>query len=217
MQSDISQPKILLLCSINIWISHVLNFFFIRNGVSFYYIPVLIVNLSCLTHWSPQLTCPEGTICPIFHQDSSRCPLNIQSNLSVSSLEHDLLPLQLEINLFFQFSAQASVYAVQHIDHLYWRHLLSHLSPRFKLFPATRLGKQKDARDTAAAAAVAAATSDRRGTLAAVGLSLSWAIFAPGVIAMVTRGIKHSWSPTRVCTMNETSSTGRQQNLVSES
>ncbi len=35
--------------------------------------------------------------------------MNNQSNLSGSSLEHDLLPLQLEINLFSQFSAQASV------------------------------------------------------------------------------------------------------------
>ncbi len=58
--------------------------------------------------------------------------------------------------------------------------------------PATRLGKLKAARDTAAAAAVTAATSDRRGTLAAVGLSLLWAAFSPGAIAMVARGIKHS-------------------------
>jgi hypothetical protein len=35
--------------------------------------------------------------------------MNNQSNLSGSSLEHDLPPLQLEINLFPQFSAQASV------------------------------------------------------------------------------------------------------------
>ncbi len=81
---------------------------------------------------------------------------------------------------------------------------------------ATRLGKRKDARDTAAAAAVTASTSDRRGTLVAVGLSLLWAAFSPGAIAMVARGIKHSWSPARVCALNETSSTGWPRNLVSE-
>ncbi len=37
---------------------------------------------------------------------------NIQSNLSGSSLERDLLPLQLEINLFSQFSVQVSVIKV---------------------------------------------------------------------------------------------------------
>jgi hypothetical protein len=42
-------------------------------------------------------------------QDSSKKKMMIQSNLSGSSLEHDLPPLQLEINLFSQFSAQASV------------------------------------------------------------------------------------------------------------
>jgi hypothetical protein len=35
--------------------------------------------------------------------------MNNQSNLSGSSLEHDLLPMQSEINLFSQFSAQASI------------------------------------------------------------------------------------------------------------
>ena len=35
--------------------------------------------------------------------------VNIQSNLSGSSQEYDLQPLQLEIDLFSQFSAQASV------------------------------------------------------------------------------------------------------------
>jgi hypothetical protein len=33
----------------------------------------------------------------------------------------------------------------------------------------------------------------------------------------VARGIKHSWSPADVCALNETSSTGRPQNLVSDS
>ncbi len=94
-----------------------------------------------------------------------------------------------------QFSEQASVKALRHIGHLSWRHPLLHLSPRFKLLPATRLGKQKAARDTAAAAAVTDATSNRRGTLAAVGLSFLWAAFSPSAIAMVARGIKHSWSP----------------------
>ncbi len=72
-------------------------------------------------------------------------------------------------------------------------------------------------RDTAPAAAVTAATSDRQGTLAAVGLSLLWSAFPSDAIAMVASGIKHSWSPTRVCALNETSSTGRPRNLVSES
>ncbi len=139
------------------------------------------------------------------------------SNLSCSSLEHDLSPLELEINLFSQFSAQARVKTLQHIGHLSWRHPVPHLSPRFKSLPATRLGKRKAACDTAAAAAVTTATSDRWGTLAAVGLSLLWEAFSPGAIAMVARGIKHSWSPTRVCALNETSSTGRPRNLVSES
>jgi hypothetical protein len=35
--------------------------------------------------------------------------MNSQSNLSRSSLGHDLLPLQSEIKWFFQYSAQASV------------------------------------------------------------------------------------------------------------
>jgi hypothetical protein len=150
-------------------------------------------------------------------QNFNLIAMNNHSNLSGTSLEHDLSPLQLEINLFSQFSAQASVKALRHIGHLSWRHPLPHLSPRFKSLPATRLGKRKAARDTAATAAVTAATSDRRGTLAAVGLSLLWAAFSPGTIAMVARGIKHSWSPTRVCALNETSSTGRQRNMVLES
>ncbi len=157
-------------------------------------------------------------------QNFNLIAMNNHSNLSGSSLEHDLLPLQWEINLSSQFSAQASVKALWHIGHLSWRHPLPHPSPRFKSLPATRLGKLNATRYTAAAAAVTAAvaavttaSSDRRGTLAAVGLSLLWAAFSPGAIAMVERGIKHSWSPTRLCSLNETSSTGRQRNLVSES
>ncbi len=42
---------------------------------------------------------------------------------------------------------------------------------------------------TVAAAAVTAATSDRGGRLAAVRLSLLWATFSPGTIAMVAHGI----------------------------
>jgi hypothetical protein len=61
-----------------------------------------------------------------------------------------------------------------------------------KIQVVARNKKRKDVRDTAAAAAVTAATSDRRGTLAAVGLSLLWAAFSPGALAMVASGIKHS-------------------------
>jgi hypothetical protein len=70
---------------------------------------------------------------------------------------------------------------------------------------------------TAAAAAVTAAAraSNRGGTLAAVGLSLLWAAFFPGTIAMVASGtLDH---PHHVCALNETSSTVRPLNLVSES
>jgi hypothetical protein len=121
------------------------------------------------------VTCPEGTLCPIFHQDSSRCPLQDKENGKTPATPPP--PLQ---------------------------------------SPPPRQGKWKDARDTAAAAAVTAATSDRRGTLAAVGLSLLWAALSPGAIAMVARGINTLDSPTRVCALNETSSTGRPRNLVSE-
>ncbi len=64
--------------------------------------------------------------------------------------------------------------------------------PEGTLCPIFHQEKRKAARDTATAAAITAATSDRRGTLAAVGLSLLWAAFSPGTIAMVARGIKHS-------------------------
>ncbi len=72
---------------------------------SFYYIPVLIVNLYChVTHvfavfWSDEKDSSEFSL----------SAMNIQSNLSGSSQVHDLPPLQLETNLFSQFSAQASV------------------------------------------------------------------------------------------------------------
>jgi hypothetical protein len=36
-------------------------------------------------------------------------------------------------------------------------------------------------------------------------LSLLWAAFFPGTIATVARGIKHSWSPTHVSSLNEIS------------
>jgi hypothetical protein len=51
----------------------------------------------------------------------------------------------------------------------------------FKSLPATRLGKLKDSRDTAAAAAAAvtAGASDREGRFAAVGLSLLRAAYCP--------------------------------------
>ncbi len=87
----------------------------------------------------------------------------------------------------------------------------------YQLQVSARLGKPKDTCYTAAAAAVTDAARDRGGRLAAVGLSLLWATISPGTIAMVEcgLGIIHSWSPTRVSALTETSSTVT--GLVSES
>jgi hypothetical protein len=84
-----------------------------------------------------------------------------------SSLEHDLLQLQIEFEFFLDFQCrQASML----FDILITWHPLPHLPPsRFKLLHATRLGKQKDTCNTAAVAAVTAAASNRVGRLAAVG------------------------------------------------
>jgi hypothetical protein len=117
---------------------------------------------------------------------------NIQSNLSDSSLEHDPPPLLIEINFFLDFHTGNHLSCLTH-----WSPALKAPSaPSFtKIQVVARNKKLKDVRDTAAAAAVTAATSDRlawRGTLAAVGLSLLWAAFSPGALAMVARGIKQS-------------------------
>jgi hypothetical protein len=131
--------------------------------------------------------------------------VNIQSNLSDSSQEYDLQPLQLEIHLFSQFSAQATcpegtLCPIFHQDSSCCPGPLQDKengkTPATPLpplqSPPPRQGKRNDAQDTAAAAAVTAATSDRRGTLVAVGLSLLSAALSPGAIAMVVCGIKHS-------------------------
>jgi hypothetical protein len=127
--------------------------------------------------------------------------MNIQSNLPGSSLEHVLPPLQLEF-FFSVFSAGKRLSCSTH-----WSSVLKARNTERSLRHCSSCRSH--------------ATSDRRRMLAAVGLSLLWAAFSPGatiaINAMVARGIKHSGSPTHVCSLNENSSTGRQQNLVSES
>ncbi len=119
-------------------------------------------------------------------------------------------------NFFSIFSAGKGLCCSTHWSpalNLAWRHPQPHLSPRFKSLPATRLGKRpgNDARNTTASAtAAAAAACDMEG-----GGRLE--AFSPGTIAMVARGIKHSWSPKHVRASTETNSTGRPRNLVSES
>jgi hypothetical protein len=115
--------------------------------------------------------------------------MNIQSNLSGPSLEHDPQPLKLENNFFSIFSTGKHLSCSTH-----WSPALKAPSaPSFtKIQVVARNKKRKDTCSTTAAAAVTAAASNRGGRLAAAGLGLLWAAFSPGTIAMVARGIKHS-------------------------
>ncbi len=150
-------------------ISQGLNFFDSgMNWVStiYYYQIVMIVN------WYGHVFADFWS----FEKDSSEFSLiamNIQTNLSGSSLEHDLPPSQTNIEFFSIFRAGKHLSCLTH-----WSPALKAPSPpSFTKLPATRQGKLKDTRNTAAAASFTAATSDRGGTREAVGLSLLWLPF----------------------------------------
>jgi hypothetical protein len=89
---------------------------------------------------------------------------NKQSNQSLRFITSTRsTPFANRILIFSLFSAQASIYAVQHV-HLPWKNPSPHLSPRFKLLPATRLvGKQKDTSNTATAASTTTTVTSNMG------------------------------------------------------
>jgi hypothetical protein len=159
------------------------------------YETVLIVTLYChefAVFWSDERESSEFSL----------IAMNIQSNISGSSLEHDPQPLQIEINFFLDFQHRQS----SKLFNTLVTCPEGRVGPIFHQDSSSCPQQEKERRlrhhCSRRPAAVTAAASDRGGRLAAAGLSLLWAAFSPGTIAMVASGVKHSWSPTHVCASN---------------